>query len=99
MTTADQINAIVEDGGGLVFRHDGDLRLPNGPGYADVSRHHCLLHIDPPAVWVRDLGSRNGTRVNGTQIGHPTGRDAVSDGGGRKRSAALETASESFSSS
>jgi CBS domain-containing protein len=54
---------------------DCDLRLPNGPGYCDVSRHHCLLHIDPPAVWVRDLGSRNGTRVNGTEIGHPAGRE------------------------
>jgi CBS domain-containing protein len=56
---------------------DCDLRLPNGPIFSDVSRHHCLLHIDPPALRVRDLGSRNGTRVNGTQIGHPTGRDAL----------------------
>jgi CBS domain-containing protein len=59
---------------------DCDLRLPNGAGYSDVSRHHCLLHIDPPAVWVRDLGSRNGTRLNGTEIGHPTGREVVNDG-------------------
>jgi CBS domain-containing protein len=58
---------------------DCDLRLPNGPGFADVSRHHCLLHVDPPTLRVRDLGSRNGTRVNGTQIGHPTGRDAPLD--------------------
>ena len=59
---------------------DCDLRLPNGPGYCDVSRHHCLLHLDPPAVWVRDLGSRNGTRLNGRQIGRPAARDAVADG-------------------
>jgi CBS domain-containing protein len=58
---------------------DCDLRLPNGPGFCDVSRHHCLLHLDPPALRVRDLGSRNGTRVNGTQIGHPTGRDGPPD--------------------
>lgn len=64
----------------LVGRGDDcDWRLPNGPGFADVSRHHCLLHIDPPTLRVRDLGSRNGTRVNGTQIGHPTGRDAPPD--------------------
>jgi CBS domain-containing protein len=55
---------------------DCDLRLPNGPGYCDVSRHHCLLHIDPPALWVRDLGSRNGTRLNGREIGHPAGGGA-----------------------
>jgi CBS domain-containing protein len=59
---------------------DCDLRLPNGPGYCDVSRHHCLLHIDPPNVWVRDLGSRNGTRLNGREIGHPAGRDGAADG-------------------
>jgi predicted component of type VI protein secretion system len=34
----------------------------------DVSRHHCLLAIDPPRVWVRDLGSLNGTFVNGEKI-------------------------------
>jgi pSer/pThr/pTyr-binding forkhead associated (FHA) protein len=47
--------------------HDCTLLLP-----ADdhtVSRHHCLLDIDPPAVSVRDLGSRNGTSVNGAMIG------------------------------
>jgi pSer/pThr/pTyr-binding forkhead associated (FHA) protein len=35
-----------------------------------VSRHHCLLEIDPPAVMVQDLGSLNGTFVNGQRIGH-----------------------------
>jgi pSer/pThr/pTyr-binding forkhead associated (FHA) protein len=35
----------------------------------DVSRHHCLLEIDPPVVRVRDLGSLNGTYVNGRKIG------------------------------
>jgi len=45
------------------------LRLPNNPLYQDVSRYHCVLEITPPAVCVRDLGSRNGTFVNGTLIG------------------------------
>jgi serine/threonine protein kinase len=26
-----------------------------------ASRNHCLIEIDPPRVWVQDLGSRNGT--------------------------------------
>lgn len=30
-----------------------------------ISRRHCLLILDPPNVRVRDLGSRNGTTVNG----------------------------------
>lgn len=34
-----------------------------------TSRHHCLFDVNPPDVRVRDLGSRNGTFVNGTEIG------------------------------
>jgi pSer/pThr/pTyr-binding forkhead associated (FHA) protein len=35
-----------------------------------LSRHHCAFDIDPPHVHVRDLGSRNGTFVNGQRIGY-----------------------------
>jgi len=48
---------------------DCEVRLPNDMLHLDVSRHHCLLDIDPPEVRVRDLGSKNGTFVNGTKIG------------------------------
>lgn len=34
-----------------------------------VSRHHFILEVCPPQVCVRDLGSRNGTYVNGRKIG------------------------------
>jgi FHA domain len=34
-----------------------------------LSRHHCQLDIAPPSVQVHDLGSKNGTFVNGKQIG------------------------------
>src|SRR5688500_12905867 len=34
-----------------------------------VSRHHCLLDINPPDIRVRDFGSLNGTYVNGELIG------------------------------
>jgi predicted component of type VI protein secretion system len=33
-----------------------------------VSRQHCLLRVTADAVFVRDLGSRNGTLVNGTLV-------------------------------
>jgi pSer/pThr/pTyr-binding forkhead associated (FHA) protein len=33
-----------------------------------VSRQHCLLHITNDAVLIRDLGSRNGTLVNGALV-------------------------------
>jgi pSer/pThr/pTyr-binding forkhead associated (FHA) protein len=42
-----------------------------------VSRHHCLLEVDAPAAWVQDLGSLNGTFVNGEDIGHRTRRTPV----------------------
>jgi pSer/pThr/pTyr-binding forkhead associated (FHA) protein len=48
-----------------------DCQLPVR-GDADdltVSRRHCLLEIDPPAVRVHDLRSLNGTFVNGRRIG------------------------------
>jgi pSer/pThr/pTyr-binding forkhead associated (FHA) protein len=35
-----------------------------------VSRQHCLLRVTADAVFVRDLGSRNGTLVNGTLVEH-----------------------------
>jgi len=42
------------------------LRLP---GDATVSRQHCIIELDPDGVWVQDLGSLNGTQVNGLKIG------------------------------
>ena len=37
-------------------------------GDATVSRQHCLLERDARGVWVQDLGSLNGTLINGTPI-------------------------------
>ena len=41
-------------------------RLPKD-GY--VSRHHFLLEVNPPEATIRDLGSLNGTHVNGVRYG------------------------------
>jgi predicted component of type VI protein secretion system len=43
----------------------------------EVSRRHCSVVVEPPAVWVEDLGSRNGTFVNGERI---SGRTRVENG-------------------
>ncbi|MEO6393320.1 MAG: serine/threonine-protein kinase, partial [Pyrinomonadaceae bacterium] len=32
------------------------------------SRHHCILEIAPPRCFLRDLGSTNGTYVNGAKV-------------------------------
>ena len=41
-----------------------DLRLP----LSAVSRHHCLLRIDRGEATLTDLGSSNGTHVNGQRV-------------------------------
>ena len=48
---------------------DCEPRVPDDEVHRTVSRHHCLLDINPPDVRIRDFGSRNGTYVNGKKIG------------------------------
>ena len=48
---------------------DCTITLSQEMGHLDVSRHHCLLEITPPALRICDLGSLNGTYVNGKKIG------------------------------
>jgi hypothetical protein len=44
---------------------DSHLYLPDDKFF---SRHHCLLEITPPHCLLRDLGSTNGTFVNGQRV-------------------------------
>jgi serine/threonine-protein kinase len=48
---------------------DCGLLIPVDPRRPTVSRHHCLLDVNPPDIRIRDFGSRNGTYVNGQKIG------------------------------
>src|SRR4051812_27716724 len=48
---------------------DCQPRLPSDEHHKTISRHHCLLDINPPDIRIRDFGSLNGTFVNGTKIG------------------------------
>jgi pSer/pThr/pTyr-binding forkhead associated (FHA) protein len=61
---------ILEQSGRFVVgrAEDCDLRLTGGD-LSSVSRHHCVLEVQPPSISVRDLGSRNGTFINGEMIG------------------------------
>ena len=45
--------------------NDAHLCLPDDRFF---SRHHCLLEIAPPRCFLRDLGSTNGTFVNGERV-------------------------------
>lgn len=62
---------VYEDGENCLIgrARDCDLRVPADSEHASVSRHHCMLEIDLPSVRLRDLGSRNGTYLNGESIG------------------------------
>jgi pSer/pThr/pTyr-binding forkhead associated (FHA) protein len=42
------------------------LRLPTD---GTVSRQHCIIELDESGAWAQDLGSMNGTHVNGSKIG------------------------------
>ena len=55
------------------------IPLPPEAEYLDISRHHCRLEIDPPALCVRDLGSLNGTFVNGKKIGQRARPESAGD--------------------
>lgn len=48
---------------------DCTIPLPQEVEHLDISRRHCLVEIDPPLLRIQDLGSLNGTFVNGKKIG------------------------------
>ena len=49
-------------------RHDCDLCIPLMP----VSRRHCQLSLNNETLNIRDLGSRNGTYLNGKRVDDAT---------------------------
>jgi hypothetical protein len=56
-------------------------RMPDDADHRTVSRHHCLIDLNPPDARIRDFGSLNGTFVNGENIGqrkpHQTPEEAA----------------------
>jgi hypothetical protein len=58
---------------------DCEPRLPGDDEHRTVSRHHCLIDINPPDARLRDFGSLNGTYLNGVKIGQRASGQNPSD--------------------
>jgi serine/threonine protein kinase len=58
-----------EDHDTFLFGRSPDCHAQLAESDTTASRHHFLLEVNPPAVRLRDLGSLNGTYVNGTKYG------------------------------
>lgn len=52
----------------IIGRADNCMIQLLGRDGEGVSRHHCLLDLDPPHAAIQDLGSSNGTFLNGRDI-------------------------------
>jgi len=53
----------------FLFGRSPDCHAQLAEADGTASRHHFLLEVNPPAARLRDLGSLNGTHVNGTKYG------------------------------
>jgi len=53
----------------FLFGRAPDCHAQLAASDASASRHHFLLEVNPPAARLRDLGSLNGTHVNGARHG------------------------------
>jgi serine/threonine-protein kinase len=56
---------------------DCEIQLPGYFLHAGISRHHCMIEVEAANAWVRDLGSLNGTLLNGELIGQRRGSNAA----------------------
>ncbi len=67
----------------LLFGRDTDCgaRIEND---SKASRHHFLVEVNPPEARLRDLGSRNGTIVNGVKHGGRRKSERPEDVAGRE---------------
>ncbi len=57
-----------EEAGGFIFGRARDCTFVTRKDKT-FSRHHFIIEVNPPNVTLKDLGSLNGTYVNGTKYG------------------------------
>jgi pSer/pThr/pTyr-binding forkhead associated (FHA) protein len=60
---------VLEDGTTCIVGRSQDCSIHIPSETFLVSRHHCQIDVAAPFVRVRDLGSLNGTYINGVEVG------------------------------
>jgi hypothetical protein len=60
---------VFEEHDTFIFGRARDCHARLSQDDTTASRHHFLLEVNPPEVWIRDLGSLNGTYINGKKFG------------------------------
>lgn len=53
----------------FIFGRDHDCHARLSENDVTASRHHFFIEVNPPEARIQDLGSRNGTRINGVRYG------------------------------
>lgn len=73
----------------FVFGRSSDCRcsIPDDPY---ISGRHFLIEVNPPGCVLRDLGSKNGTKVNGGLSGRRAKGESPESAGGRAQVIALK---------
>jgi pSer/pThr/pTyr-binding forkhead associated (FHA) protein len=61
---------VLEDGADYTLGRARDCSCVLEDPFRLISRRHCRIEVHAPSVRIQDLSSRNGTLVNGVNIGH-----------------------------
>ena len=75
---------IFEEHDVLLLGRSPDCHICLPPQDTTASRHHFMLEVNPPNARVRDLGSLNGTYVNGEKIGGRERHETPEEGAQRQ---------------
>src|SRR5437870_5938218 len=69
----------------FLFGRSPDCHAELSADDTTASRHHFLLEVNPPEARLRDLGSLNGTHVNGVKHGGRGRQESPEEAAQRKR--------------
>ena len=68
----------------FIFGRDSDCHAQLSDDDCTASRHHFMLEVNPPDACIRDLGSLNGTYVNGVKHGGREGHETPEEAACRR---------------